>query len=346
MKIIRKSTSVAAIVAASVAVAALAPQAASAHGTKHKRSASKSSGSSVQASYERRLRQMEDELAAMRQELARSRSSEGKAASSAAVERIEERQQQVEQQLAEVKEHEEEHHDLLFFRGGYAAMEHARNNELLLNNNTTSGLGLNGSFNDQKDGDGWYVGAGFDHHLTDDLWGLTDIASVDGEVMFEYKNFGTSHNTAVDVVLSPVGSTALGVPDSANAGSSGTVNGVVNVKNQLTQFTLTASPKIKFNNLGDFRPWIIPFGLAIHVISPPSSGVTVLNPGLMVGAGGEYRIWKDLYAGLDFRYHWTGDDLNYKSVIKGTGTALDGTTLLNKTDIDGFTTGAYLGFGF
>ena len=112
------------------------------------------------------------------------------------------------------------------------------------------------------------------------------------------------------------------------------------VENQLTQFTLTASPKIKFTSLGDFRPWIIPFGLGLHVISPPSSGVTVLNPGLMVGAGAEYKLWKDLYAGFDFRYHFTGDDLAYKARLPG------GATLYNKTRTDGFTTGAYLGFGF
>jgi hypothetical protein len=326
MKTIRKSTGVAAIVAATVAVAALAPQAASAHGTKHKRSSKSASAAktSASSSYDRRLRQLEDELAAMRQELARSRT-EGKAVSSATVERLEERQQQLEQQVAEAKEHEEVHHDLLFFRGGYAAMEHARNGELLLNNNTLNALGATTTF-DSKDGDGWYVGAGFDHTLTDDFWGLTDMASVDGEVMFEYKNFGTSHNALVQ--------SATGTIITGNGLTPG-----ITIKNQLTQFTLSASPKIKFNGLGDFRPWIIPFGLALHVISPPSSGVTVLNPGLMVGTGAEYRIWKDIYAGVDFRYHWTGDDLNYKSTINGT-------TVLNKTDIDGFTTGAYLGFGF
>ena len=36
----------------------------------------------------------------------------------------------------------------------------------------------------------------------------------------------------------------------------------------------------------------------------------------------------------------TGDDLAYKTVVPGIG------TLLNKTRIDGYTAGAYLGFGF
>jgi len=299
MKIMNKSGLMTAV---AVSVAALAPQVASAH----------EKGASAQAAaMERRLEQMEQEMAAMRAELAKSRA-EAKSEARATAAKVEERQEKVEKQLAEAEEHEKTHHDLLFFRGGYAAMEHARNNELLLNNTN-----LNPSVVNSKDPDGWYVGAGFDHRLTDDLWGLSDIAAVDGEVMFQYMNFGTSHNALIGNLT----------------------GGTLQIQNQLTQFTLSASPKIKFNNLGDFRPWIIPFGLAINVISPPSSGVTVLNPGLMLGAGAEYKIWRDLYAGLDFRYQWTGDDLNYK-------TKVGNTTVLNKTDIDGFTTGAYLGFGF
>jgi opacity protein-like surface antigen len=244
---------------------------------------------------------MEDEMRALRSELAKARSD-----AKVNAERMDAQQQKVEQQLAEAEEHEKEHHDLLFFRGGYAKMEHGRGyknpplEETLLQNT------------EANDNDGWYVGAGFDHQLTDDFWGLTDIASLDGEVMFEYKNFGTGENTLVNVVTGDT------------------------IENKITQFTLTAAPKIKFNNMGNFRPWIIPFGLGIHVISPPSSGVTVLNPGLMLGAGAEYKIWGDLWAGLDFRYHFTGDDLD----IKSRSGALKG------VDIDGLTAGAYLGFGF
>lgn len=311
----KKTTTAGLMTAVAVSVAAMAPQMAAAAG--HDR------GASAQASLERRLQQMEAELDALRQELAASRA-EAKAEVREAAAKVEQQQQKVDQQLAEQEEHLKEHNNLLFFRGGYAAMEHARNNELLLNNNRLNEIGVTTTF-DEKDGDGWYVGAGFDYDLTDDVWGLWDGAEVDGEVMFEYKNFGTSHNALVEYQ---------------------TIPGSITIENQITQFTLTASPKIKFKGMGDFKPWIIPFGLGIHVISPPSSGVTVLNPGLMVGVGAEYKIWKDLYAGLDFRYHWTGDDLSYKSTVKGTGTALDGTTILNKTDIDGFTTGAYLGFGF
>ncbi|MVF20718.1 hypothetical protein EVC37_03755 [Methylocaldum sp. BRCS4] len=297
MRMIKKSTGMAAMVTAAVAVAGLAPQQAMAE--------SHYKGTSAQADIERRLQMMEDEMRALRSELAKARSD-----AKANAERMDAQQQKVEQQLAEAEEHEKEHHDLLFFRGGYAKMEHGRgyktsSPETLLVNT------------EPNDNDGWYVGAGFDHQLTDDFWGLTDIASLDGEVMFEYKNFGTGTNTLV----------AIAQTDLGNLGR---------IENKITQFTLTAAPKIKFNNMGNFRPWIIPFGLGIHVISPPSSGVTVLNPGLMLGAGAEYKIWGDLWAGLDFRYHFTGDDLDIKSdsgVLKG-------------VDTDGLTAGAYLGFGF
>ncbi|QSA97616.1 hypothetical protein [Methylococcus sp. EFPC2] len=299
--------------AAALAAVAMAPQAATAADKKA------SPAPTVQSALEKRLIQLEQELTALRSEVAKSRA-ETKADVKAATAKVEAHQAQVDQKFAEAEEHEKSHHDLLFFRGGYAALEHARTNELLVDNATA------GVTTHDKDGDGWYVGAGFDHRLTDDLWGLTDFASVDGEVMFEYKNYGTSTNTLV---------AAAAIGD----GAGGTVGNVLGtIENKITQFTLTAAPKIKFNQFGDFRPWIIPFGLGIHVISPPSSGVTVLNPGLMVGTGAEYRIWRDLYAGLDFRYHFTGDDLDIKN--KNSGVTLKG------VDTDGFTTGAYLGFGF
>jgi hypothetical protein len=97
----------------------------------------------------------------------------------------------------------------------------------------------------------------------------------------------------------------------------------------VSQFTLSAAPKIKFNQLSalGIRPWVMPLGLALHVISPPSDGVTVFNPGMMFGGGMEYNIWGDLWAGFDARYHLTGGDL-------------DG------TNTDGFTAGGYVGFGF
>jgi opacity protein-like surface antigen len=321
MKTINKTLGMTAAISA-VLIAGLAPQAVLADKYKSK-------GTSAQADIERRLQMMEEEMKALRSELARARSE-----SKANAEQIEAHQQQVEQQLAASKEDTGEKKDFLFFRGGFASMEHGRNNELLLNNDRLNALGLT-SISEGKEDEGWYVGAGFDHRLTDNTWGMMDGVAVDGEVMFEYKNFGTSHNSLVEAATDTIVA-ANGIPLPAGTN--------VRVENQLTQFTLTASPKIKFTGLGDFRPWIIPFGLGIHVISPPSSGVTVLNPGLMVGAGAEYKLWESLYAGFDFRYHFTGDDLAYKAKAHlPNGTTVD---VYNKTRTDGFTTGAYLGFGF
>ncbi|MEY3280047.1 MAG: hypothetical protein RL674_32, partial [Pseudomonadota bacterium] len=91
--------------------------------------------------------------------------------------------------------------------------------------------------------------------------------------------------------------------------------------------TLAASPKIKFFKGSNFRPWLIPAGMEITVISPPSDAITVLNPGMMFGAGADYKIWKDIYAGADVRYHHSFD-------------TVDG------VNSDGLTAGGYLGLGF
>lgn len=304
-----KKAALTAVVAASVAALGVIPQQAAARGH--------SSAASVrESSLEARLNAMEAEMQALRSELAAAKAETTQQIQESAAKADEAQQvaQQTQQQVVDSEKHDKEHHDLLFFRGGYTSMAHPRNNELLLQNQL-----LNPGIQNGNTGEGWYVGAGFDHDLTDNLWGMTDMVEVDGEVMFQYMNFGTSANALV-----------------ANY-----TGGAIQVENQLTQFTLAASPKMKFKLLdGDLRPWIIPFGLSINVISPPSSGVTVLNPGLMLGTGIEYRIWENLWAGADFRYNFTGDDLNYR------GRTINGVTVLNRTNTDGLTAGGYLGFGF
>jgi hypothetical protein len=317
-----KNFTKASLVSIAVAAVVAAPQTAFAHKAKKAHHHYAPAAAPV-SSTDARLRQMEAEIQALRSELGRTRT-ETKSAVAAVSEQTAAHEAAIDAKLVEHDKHEKTHKDLLFFRGGYAAMTHNRGNELLTNNAALNGLGIQ---NESNNGSGWYIGAGFDHRLTDDMWGLTDIASLDGEVMFEYMNFGTSTNTLVAAA-----STAVGA-----AGTLGTI------KNQITQFTLTASPKIKFNQMGDFRPWIIPFGLSVNVISPPSSGVTVLNPGLMLGVGGEYRIWESLWAGVDFRYNFTGNDLNYSNVR---GLAGAPAVRMRGVSTDGLTAGGYIGFGF
>jgi hypothetical protein len=95
----------------------------------------------------------------------------------------------------------------------------------------------------------------------------------------------------------------------------------------VNQLTISASPKIKFMKGSKFRPWLIPAGFDISIISPPSGAVTVLMPGIQFAAGADYQIVDNIYIGADARYHLTIGDL-------------DG------VNTDGFTLGAYLGLGF
>jgi outer membrane murein-binding lipoprotein Lpp len=310
MKKTKNAAAATAAIAASVAVLGGFSSSAAAHGHS-------SSSTALQASLESRLNSMEAEMQALRSELAASKAESQRAAQESAqrLEQTEQRQVQTEQKLAQDEETVKKPKSLLFFRGGFTHMTSNRDGELLLNNQLLNPLPIQ-----PNNGDGWYVGAGFDHRLTDDTWGMTDLMAVDGEVMFQYMNFGTSYNALVGNY----------------------VGGALQIENQLTQLTISASPKLKFNLLdGDLRPWIIPFGLSINVISPPSSGVTVLNPGLMLGTGIEYRIWENLWAGMDFRYNFTGGDFNYRARLPG-----GGAVALKQTNIDGLMVGGTLGFGF
>ncbi|MDR4516331.1 MAG: porin family protein [Nitrosomonas sp.] len=193
----------------------------------------------------------------------------------------------------------------VFFRGGWARSDHTHNAVSIESRVAPVGA------QDRADRDAWYIGAGLDFSLTNDVWGLMPRTEVLAEVMFEYKNFQTG-----------VAGNALGNEPTQLAGFPDNPRGVT-----VSQFTLTAAPKIKFMEGSKFRPWIIPAGLAIHVISPPSESITVLDPGVMFGGGAEYNVWKDIYIGADARYHYT------------VGT-LDG------AKIDGLTLGGYIGMGW
>ena len=77
-----------------------------------------------------------------------------------------------------------------------------------------------------------------------------------------------------------------------------------------------------------FRPWILPIGFSMDVISPPSESITVLQPGMVFGAGADYNLWKNIYVGVDARYH------------HALGNGVD------RVNVNGFTAGGYLGLGF
>ena len=165
---------------------------------------------------------------------------------------------------------------------------------------------------DRPDQNGWYIGAGLDWNLTDDVWGVLPNTSIFAELMFEYKEFG--HNIE--------GNGAVGnVPSMLAGGELNPIHVTVN------QFTLAASPKVKFFKGSKLRPWIIPAGLAIHVLSPPTQSITYIQPGVQFGAGLDYHLWKNFYIGIDGRYQLTAGKV-------------DGVNL------NGMTAGGYLGIGF
>ena len=212
---------------------------------------------------------------------------------------------------AEVQKASSNKNNMVFFRTGYAGNDMSRRGEILTD--ASSGLGTGTQSNGSKDG--WYFGAGFDFNLSEDAFGFSDSTEILAELMFEYKEFDRQ-TQALNPLMTVVNTALTNEP----TGGLGTVT--------VSQFTLTASPKIKFMKGSKFRPWIIPAGFALHVISPPSDGVTVLEPGMHFAAGADLNLWKDFYLGADIRYNLT------------IGDTLDG------TNVNGFTTGAYLGIGF
>jgi hypothetical protein len=248
------------------------------------------------------------------------------------------------------------------FRGGFAHMDKTREGDILTDANwdgsgggiDIGGLGVNTADltgnEPNGDQDGWYFGASLDHHINSDLFGISDLigvpAEVLAEIMFEYKEFdredlnrsplGTAANDSVNDIIQNAGTGALAAAvcssDALGGTTTLTANGVgpygsCSNSVTVTQFTLSASPKIKFMEGSNFRPWVIPAGFAFHVISPPSDGVTVSTVGVQFAAGADYKIWQDIYAGADFRYHLTSN-------------ATDG------VNVDGYTAGGYVSLGF
>lgn len=269
-----------------------------------------------------RIRQLEESLQAIQSELQKIKSE-----SSQAVQKINSIEQTTNQTVQKVNSLEErkatlvervdplsqrmgsdvtEKTRMLHFRGGFAHMMNHRNGVSIQSQVSPVGA------QDQSDKQGWYVGAGIDWGLTRDMWGLLPKTTVFAELMFEYKQFGAH----------VLGNGAVGNAPSVLAG--GALN-PINIT--VSQFTVSASPKIKFFEGSKVRPWIIPAGLAVHVMSPPSESITVLAPGVQFGAGVDYNIWKDFFVGIEGRYHLTA-----------------GRT--DNVNLSGMTAGGYVGIGF
>lgn len=217
--------------------------------------------------------------------------------------------------------------NMVFFRGGWAHSNRDRNGVSIASNIISSNNGAVNSAvaGDTGDKNAWYFGAGLDFSVDDNLFGLMDKTEVLAEVMFEYKEFanrvqGNALTNTSNVAIAGIAG-GLGLPTTTNA-----VGSARNVT--ISQFSLSASPKIKFMKGSAFRPWILPIGFSMDVISPPSESITVLQPGMVFGAGADYNLWKNIYVGVDARYH------------HALGHGVD------RVNVNGFTAGGYLGLGF
>lgn len=195
--------------------------------------------------------------------------------------------------------------NMVFFRGGFAHSSQHRNGLVFESDVVPAGA------QDRPDKNAWYFGAGFDWNLTKNTWGMVPKTQVLAELMFEYKQF-SSHVQ---------GNALANMPTEL-------VGGALNPHSvTVSQLSIYASPKIKFMEGSRFRPWLIPAGFGMHIVSPPGESASFFIPGVVFGGGAEYRVWKDFYAGVDARYHITGGKK-------------DG------IDVDGLTAGGYLGIGF
>lgn len=272
-------------------------------------------GSEVEpaAALERRLHQMESafkqmeserralasEMEAMRAEMKRINAEAKAATSDKPGRRLENTQASLNQQDS-VEKPEKKH--MVFFRGGYPDMVNSRSNQAY----TDLYAKDNGYRPQNKERDGVYFGAGVDLNISDNFFGLLDDTQFMTEIMFNWNRWDShqggftavGNNGAQNIV--PVMASKLGLnPQNRH------LRGVT-----LSQFTLSASPKIKFMHGSDFRPWMIPVGMTFSFISPSSDSGTHVGPGVMFGAGFDYNFWDDLFVGMDGRYNWVANEMD------------------------------------
>ena len=238
---------------------------------------------------------MQDEISALRAQVNAAAPSATVAATVAA---DSQKVQELDAWATSVKaKHAETHHaesgNMLYFRGGFTG-----------NDSTLVATTMVGQNNDAHASgarrDGWNFGAGIDFKLNDNMFGLMDKTELLGELDLNYVDLGTFQ--------------------SSFAGGTSASQSMLRIN---------ASPKIKFLKDSKIRPWLIPVGFTLNVISPPSqaAAITELKPAMNFGTGVDYNVWKSLYIGADVRYFLAP-------------TTLDG------TNVNGLTAGGTLGFGF
>ena len=251
---------------------------------------------------------LEAQLQAMQDEILSLRAAVNAAASAKTVDADTKKVQELDQWMVEVKNDKEKakkeglrsttKDNMLYFRGGYSM------NDQVMASTTNSAGGGAGTINDSTAGgsNGWNIGAGMDFSLDDNLYGLMKNTELLGELDINYVDVGTYTGAILNVNPSTVSQSMM---------------------------RLSASPKIKFLKGEKLRPWIIPVGLTLNFISPPSQANTIsyLKPGMNFGTGVDYNVWKSIYVGADVRYFFA-------------------TTQLDGTNVNGLTAGGQIGLGF
>ncbi|WHZ24280.1 MAG: hypothetical protein OJF47_003392 [Nitrospira sp.] len=187
----------------------------------------------------------------------------------------------------------EEIGNMVAFKGGFMRLDSDRADNLFTDARNPLGAGLNNSQN------GWYVGAWLDLALSKNAWGMMNGTWAVGEI-------GLQFNRIASKVVTSTGNIGVGTTPPAGLQVISTTPST----QQLTMVTIDIAPKLKFMEGSAFRPWIIPVGLDIHVISPPSNQTQYLDVGVQFGAGFEYQVWKAFKLGMDARYHLTANMTN------------------------------------
>lgn len=183
--------------------------------------------------------------------------------------------------------------NMVAFRGGYMHLDSDRSNALFTDARNPLGAGLNDSQN------GWYVGAWLDLALSKGSWGLMDNTCILGEI-------GIQFNRILSQVVTNTNNIGVGTSPPAGLQVTSTAPSL----QQLTMVTINIAPKIRFMEGSPVRPWLVPVGLDLHVISPPSNGTQYLDVGVQFGAGFDVALWKAFKLGLEARYHLTANMTN------------------------------------
>jgi len=253
---------------------------------------------------------LEAQLQAMQDELVSLRAQVSAAAPAAAVTADTQKVQELDAWMTSVKSEPKEKKskdNMLYFRGGYTMNDDSMNATTNTASNGINTIALAGTTAGHSDG--WNFGAGMDFSLNDDLFGLMDKTELLGELDLNYVDLGK--------FTSGVTSTVMG---------GATLEGSTASQSMLR---INASPKIKFMKGEKIRPWVIPVGFTLNIISPPSQAntITELKPAMNFGTGVDYNVWKSLYIGADVRYFLA-------------------TSSLDGTNVNGLTAGGSVGFGF